>query len=154
MNLLERLGLRKTKKTEDPPQGSSKTDKLIFSCGDRLGGGMEGGHESYDLCKYESGRKELTYSRQRYNGDEIVSGEMEPSEELIDKILYIYEMAGVKDYGELEKSDLIALDAPSVSIWFLVNGKETMISDSDVIPERGKGIISSIQETFYHYVFK
>ncbi len=154
MSLLERLGLRKPKKTDDPTQGSSNTDGVIFSCSYNMGGGMEGGRESYDLCKYESGRKKLTYSRQRYNGDEVVSGEMEPSEELIDKILYIYEMAGVKDYGELEKSDLIALDAPSESIWFLVNGKETSISDSDVIPERGKGIISSIQEAFYYYVFK
>jgi len=154
MSLLERLGLRKPKKTEDPPKGSSKIDDVIFSCSYKLGGGMEGGREVYDLCKYESGRKELTYSRQRYNGDDVVSGEMEPSDELIDKILYIYEMAGVKDYGELEKSEIIALDAPSVSIWFLVNGVETRISDSDEIPERGRGIFNSVHQAFYYYVFK
>jgi len=153
MSLLERLGFKKRHKKPHAAQ-KKDVDKIVFSCRYTTGGGMEGGHEWYDLVKHESGLRKLSYSYQKANGTEEIDGEMEPGEDLVERILELYEKAGVESFGKLEKSEFIALDAPTESVYFLVDGKETKISDSDVIPERGKGIIGKVYTTFQGYVFK
>ncbi len=153
MSILERLGLSKRQKKPQPAPRKDE-DRIVFSCRYSTGGGMTGGHEWYDLVKRESGLIKLEYSYQRANGTEVLEGEMEPGEELVERILELYGKAGVKGFGKLEKSEFIVLDAPTEYVFFLVDGKETKISDSDVIPEKGRGIIGNVYSAFHGYVFK
>ena len=154
MSLLEFLGFKKTPKGGDSPTTDKASDRIVFYCSYTSGGGMLGGHEEYFLVKRLSGAKKLTYSRIEMNGSEEVSGEMEPDDDLINRILYIYEKAGVKGYKNLEKSEYMIMDAPTTQISFRVDGVDTTIFDSDVLPKQGKGLRNSIQEVFYNYVFK
>ncbi len=153
MTLLERLGFKRKKK-EPAQNGTQDMDEVVFRCTFSSAGGMLGGHVYYCLEQDRSGARKLTYSVQETHDDEEVSGELEPSEDLVNELLYIYERAEVKKYGKLKKSDIMVLDAPSESVSFLVEGKETTIRDSDEIPKPGQGIIGNIFVTFRNYVFK
>ena len=155
MTLLERLGAKKPhERTEPSSKRTGSYDRIVFSCGYLCGGGMLGIHEEYSLVRRESGASRLTYSYRKSFEHEEISGEAEPSEELFEEILRIYREAGVRGYGKLERSDMIVLDAPFVSVDFRVDGLDTRICGDDIVPDQGRGLIGDVRDAFYNYIFK
>ncbi len=155
MTLMERLGFKKPPeepRTEARRYGS--LDRIVFSCSYLCSGGMLGVREEYSLVRRESGEKKLTYRYRRSFDHEESSGEMEPSEELFEEILRIYKGAGVRGFGELETSDMIIHDAPFVSVDFRVDGIDTRICGTDIIPDQGRSLIGDVRDAFYNYIFK
>ena len=130
--------VRGKKKAEAP---TVEDGRYRFSCDYFSGGGMEGGKTVLSLVSMGPGKAFLDYEITRYNGDETKSGRISAPDKAVSELKGMFYGYGIKRW-KLEKSDLIALDAPSVDVCFTVGNDVYRISDDDVLPEKGSDVIS------------
>ncbi len=127
-------------------------DESSFAVEYSSGGGMSGGRTDITLERAGTGMPTISYDITEYNGGPRKKGSKTLPKAAEKDLRDIYDRRGVKGWGRLEKSDLIALDAPSVSVTFRVDGRMTRISDDDVLPENGRGIIFEVYRCLMGYV--
>ena len=92
-------------------------DPACFACEYVSGGGMEGGYTRFYLESKQPGTATMEYRRTRYNGDETKEGVIPVPDKTVSELKRLFYGYGIKGWV-LKKSDLIALDAPSVTVDF------------------------------------
>ncbi|MBO4763674.1 MAG: hypothetical protein J5485_03550 [Candidatus Methanomethylophilaceae archaeon] len=78
---------------------------------------MEGGYTRFYLESKQPGTATMEYRRTRYNGDETKEGVIPVPDKTVSELKRLFYGYGIKGWV-LKKSDLIALDAPSVTVDF------------------------------------
>ena len=122
----------------------------IDGCSYYYGGGMDGSSEVVELKRLPDGTVLFTYSNCPYAGaeEEIIEKTI-TSDAVFDELKNICRRTRVLQWGDLEKDELIVLDAPSSSITFTYFGDITYtVHGDDLLPESGIGLFSEI----YNYL--
>ena len=95
----------------------SGKDPGCFACEYVSGGGMAGGYTRFYLESRQPGTATMEYKRTRYNGDETKEGVVPVPDKTVGDLKRLFYGYGIRGWV-LKKSDLVALDAPSVSVDF------------------------------------
>ncbi len=120
-------------------------DDGYFACEYSSGGGMEGGRIILSMTSPSPGKASLNYDVMRYNGDERKTGNAEVPDETVAELKKMFDEYGIRHW-KLKKSDMIVLDAPSVSVSFTVGKDMFSVEDDDVLPKKGSDVISRVYD--------
>ena len=135
----------------DGPGMERQPHDYIDSCSYSYGGGMEGESEHIELKRLADGSVSYSYYYCPTNGGEetIVEKTFSESQPVMDEIREICKRTGVLTWGELPDSELMLLDAPTVSVSFrFFENCFYSVNSNDEIPDDGIGIFNEI----YNYL--
>ncbi|MGN0572661.1 MAG: hypothetical protein ACI4IX_01860 [Acutalibacteraceae bacterium] len=125
-------------------------DECIYS----LYGGMEGESLYIRLSADENGSAVIESSSVNSNGAPEETKTLSVPFEAVEKIRDVCIEYGVMNWGELEYSEYIALDAPTVSLTFSVTEEEysVTINSNQELPEVGNGIFNEVYDILMSYL--
>lgn len=125
----------------------------ITACRYYTGGGMEGGSTSIEIYTGEDNKVYMSYYDCPYIGAEEESYTVEFGPMALTEIQHICYSRGLLSWGELEKDELILLDAPETTFTVTYGEGETYtISSSDKLPESASGLFGEIYKIFEMYM--
>ena len=133
----------------DGPGMERQPHDYINSCSYSYGGGMEGESEHIELTRCSDGSYTYSYSYCPYNGGEetVIEKTFSDFEPVMDEIREICKRTGVLTWGELPKSELLLLDAPTATLFFrYFDNCFYSVNSNDILPEEGNGIFSDIYD--------
>lgn len=110
-----------------------------------LSGGMEGG--IYSISVSVTGAKTATVSLfdQETHNSRPLKRSRNTDRDRLDGLLEIIDKYGMRDWKDLPKSEIFALDAPSATVEFIISGKSFSFSDGDEFPEGGGAAMADIK---------
>ena len=135
----------------DGPGMERQPHDYINSCSYSYGGGMEGESEHIELTMLSDGSFSYSYYYCPTNGGEETKVEktFADYEPVMDAIREICKRTGVLTWGELPKSELLLLDAPTTAVSFrFFDDCFYSVNSNDEIPEDSYGIFNEI----YNYL--
>ena len=124
----------------------------ISSVSWRSGGGMDGGYLDYTAENTEKGYVLITKEER-----EGVRGRVKKSRSKVDPMIFteldeLIDSYDARNWGDLPKSELIALDARAEHVWIRLSGAENIeFSSTDEFPGDGYQIIQGIKELLSRY---
>lgn len=124
--------------------GDGMENKNYFVCGYSSYGGMENSSEEYVLTGE-------TITHRMQDGDEETVTTNEVPAEAIEKLKDIYRKHKVERWGELPVSEITAVDAPTVKVWFETYDKTTVIYSYQELPKNGNSIFTEVHEVLISY---
>ncbi len=133
----------------DGPGMVRQPHDYINYCSYSYGGGMEGKSEHIELTRRSDGSYTYSYSYCPYNGGEetVIEKTFSDYEPVMDEIREICKRTGVLTWGELPKSELLLLDAPTATVSFrYFDNCFYSVNSDDILPEEGNGIFSDIYD--------
>ena len=83
--------------------------------------------------------------------DEETTKTNEAPTEAIEKLKDIYKKYKVESWGELPVSEITALDAPTVKVWFETYNTTTVIYSYQELPENGYAIFREVYDVMKSY---
>ena len=116
------------------------------------GGGMDGGYLDYTAENTEKGYVLITKEER-----EGVRGRVKKSRSKVDPMIFteldeLIDSYDARNWGDLPKSELIALDARAEHVWIRLSGAENIeFSSTDEFPGDGYQIIQGIKELLSRY---
>ena len=126
--------------------GPGMVNKTVTSVSYDCSGGMDGGSLSMTLELNPEGDCTFSYSsRESWNSKEETRS-YKVSREPLYRLEDIFKSCRVESWGELKRSEIEALDAPTKSIVFVYDGKSYRLSDGYEFPEEGRGIIGDVYD--------
>lgn len=127
---------------------------IVDECVYSLHGGMEGESLYIRLSADKNGNAAIEFSRTEFNGasEETRTGSV--PFEAIEKIRSVCTEYGVMSWGELKNSELIALDAPTVSLTFSVKEEDysVTINSNQALPKGSNGIFNEVYSILMSYL--
>ncbi|MBQ3378637.1 MAG: hypothetical protein IJG50_02090 [Clostridia bacterium] len=129
----------------------SPEDIKDFKVEYRVYGGMEGEDIDIMLEPSPDGQALLTVHETLFNGAEETNETLVVPYEALGRIKAVYAERKVPLWGELGDSEFVALDAPTICVTFVADGKETVLSSDEEFPESGTGILYEIRSILYEY---
>jgi hypothetical protein len=113
-------------------------------------GGMDGSSTSHSIEKIDSQKARITYYYESVSG-ETKEETKEVSIDALNEINEIFTRCDVANWGELKRTDLMLLDAPTSYITFKTADKSYTICDYHETPKKGKMIFTDTLNVLENY---
>lgn len=125
-------------------------DECVYS----IHGGMEGESLYIRLSTDENGSAVIESSRIPYNGAPEETKTLSVPFEAVEKIRAVCSECGVMGWGKLKYSEIIALDAPTVSLTFSVKEENISVTfnSNQELPEGCNGIFNEVHNILMSYL--
>lgn len=127
-------------------------DGIIKNCSFSSGGGMDGG-SLYITAENVGNCILVTVEERTGPNGRTKKRTLKADPQLFRDLEAMVLESGMKDWGELEPSEFVALDAPvkKVSIGF-TDGSSIRFDSTDELPESGRGLIAKIRDLMEKYL--
>lgn len=109
----------------------TKLTGAIYSCG----GGMEGESDHMELHLDDDGRVKLHREYTEGNGCDTIITDKEVPADVLEKAAEIFDKSGMKNWGELPRSEYELLDAPTSYAQYITADGSFSVSSSYEIPD-------------------
>ena len=137
-----------------PDKGGMEHDlsDTVVSCSYSDGGGMDGGSMHMRIYLNENNEVWFEYSNTPYVGAEEESLSFQVPYDAIEQIRLKCKEFGVLNWGKLEYSEMVILDAPTTSVSFEYGDNEFYsVSSTYELPEKAIGFFTAFYEILDQY---
>ncbi|MGN0546241.1 MAG: hypothetical protein ACI4I3_02830 [Acutalibacteraceae bacterium] len=132
----------------------NNTAKSVDECVYSLYGGMEGESLNIRLSADENGSAVIESSRVPSNGAPEETKKLSVPFEAVEKIRDVCKKYGVMSWEKLKYSEIIATDAPTVSLTFSVKEENisVTVNSNQELPEGCNGIFNEVYDILMSYL--
>ena len=137
-----------------PDKGGMERDlsDTVVSCSYSTGGGMDGGSMSMTIYLDDKNKVMFEYYNQPYAGAEEEFFSFQIPYEAVEQIRLKCKEFGVLNWGKLEYSEAVILDAPTTTVNFIYGDNEYCSVNSNFeLPKNSAGFFSAFYEILDEY---